>query len=183
MSPSEFVLVLVIGSSIWVYFDAKAIGVKKGQVQGLANMSPGGWFLSCILLWIFTMPLYIASREKYKRINQQAHPNLIAGTAITSQSVSDIDVRKCPYCAEIIKREAIVCRFCSRDLNIPNTLIDNKKTATTPSLQPGDADSIRICPKCGVPMIIKVANNGEFQGKSFYVCPNYTQCQQALPLG
>jgi hypothetical protein len=24
--------------------------------------------------------------------------------------------RKCPFCAEIIKREARVCRFCSRDL-------------------------------------------------------------------
>jgi|SRR6267143_948284 hypothetical protein len=26
------------------------------------------------------------------------------------------DARKCPFCAEMIKREATVCRFCGRDM-------------------------------------------------------------------
>ena len=59
-----------IGTSIWVYFDAKAIGVKKGQVTGFADMSPLGWFFATLLLWIVGFPLYLANRSKFKAAGQ-----------------------------------------------------------------------------------------------------------------
>jgi hypothetical protein len=64
-------LIFVIGSSVWVYFDAKSIGIKKGQVTGLANMGPVGWFFVTLLLWIVGFPAYLAMRGKFKLINQK----------------------------------------------------------------------------------------------------------------
>ena len=60
---------LVIGSSIWVVADAKSIGVRKGQIKGLFDMGPWGWFLICLLLWIIGFPIYLVKRSEYRRIN------------------------------------------------------------------------------------------------------------------
>jgi hypothetical protein len=61
-----FILLIVVGTSLWVYFDAKAIGVRKGLVTGLADMGPVAWFFASLLLWILAFPLYLANRAKFK---------------------------------------------------------------------------------------------------------------------
>ena len=62
-------LLIVVGTSIWAYADAKSIGVKKGQLTGLADASPAGWLFACLLLWIVAFPIYLAKRGAYKKIN------------------------------------------------------------------------------------------------------------------
>jgi len=66
------ILLVILGTSIWVFFDARAIGVKKGLVKGLGDMGPWGWFFVTLLLWIIGFPAYLAMRGKYKKINQQS---------------------------------------------------------------------------------------------------------------
>ncbi len=67
----SFFLILVLGTSIWAYFDANSIGVKKGQLKGLADLSPVGWFFSCLLLWIIAFPLYLVKRTEYIALNKK----------------------------------------------------------------------------------------------------------------
>jgi choline-glycine betaine transporter len=66
------VWLIVIITSIWVLIDAKKIGVKKGQIKGLADIGPWGWFFVCLLLWIIGFPLYLLKRGELKRINGKA---------------------------------------------------------------------------------------------------------------
>jgi hypothetical protein len=66
------ILLAVLGTSIWVFFDARAIGVKKGMVKGLVDMGTWGWFFVCLLLWIVGFPAYLAMRGKYKKIREQS---------------------------------------------------------------------------------------------------------------
>ena len=64
-----FIFVVVLCTTIWVFIDAKSIGVTKDrQIKGL-DMSPVGWVLACILLWIFFFPVYLSKRKMYLAIN------------------------------------------------------------------------------------------------------------------
>jgi len=65
----NLIWLIIIGTSIWVLVDAKSIGVKKGQIKGLGNMGPWGWFFVCLLLWIVGFPFYLAKRGEFKRVS------------------------------------------------------------------------------------------------------------------
>jgi len=56
-----------MSSAIWVYFDAKSIGVRTGLVSGILDLGPAGWCGCTLLFWLLCFPLYLSKRESLKK--------------------------------------------------------------------------------------------------------------------
>jgi len=67
----QIIGVVILATSIWVFFDSKNIGVKSGQLKGFFGMGPIGWFFACVILWIICFPAYLLKRNELKQINKK----------------------------------------------------------------------------------------------------------------
>jgi hypothetical protein len=41
---------------------------------------------------------------------------------------------------------------------------------------------IPLCPKCGIPMVLRTAAQGDHKGQQFYGCQNYPRCREVKPI-
>ncbi len=81
---------------------AICIGVIPAFVAQSKGRNFLAWWVYGAALFIIALPHSLLIKADMKQIERE---QLQSGNA-----------RKCPFCAEIIKIEARVCRFCSRDL-------------------------------------------------------------------
>lgn len=42
--------------------------------------------------------------------------------------------------------------------------------------------AVPLCPKCGIPMVLRTVAQGEYKGKQFYGCQNYPRCREMKPV-
>lgn len=104
---ADAVLLIVLGTSIWVFFDAKSIGIKSGLLgDGFLDMGVTGWVFSCVSLWLIAFPAYLVQRRNYIQAIQKKQ----------QAKAQDNDYKECPFCAETIKQSAKICRYCGRDV-------------------------------------------------------------------
>lgn len=80
---------------------AAVIGIIPGSIAFHKGRDFFLWWAYGILFFIVALPhaLLIGHEEK----------------SLEAKQLSD-GMRKCPSCAELVKKEAVVCRFCQRDL-------------------------------------------------------------------
>lgn len=74
------------------------------------------FFLFCIMV-LALIPAYIASSKGRSFVNWWLYGCLLLIAALPhAVLIPDQGSRKCPYCAELVKVEAIICKHCGRTL-------------------------------------------------------------------
>jgi len=68
----------------------------------------------------------------------------------------------------------------SRPADEPTSPESGVESQATPTIS--YEDNPPMCPKCSVPMVLRIASRGEHKGSRFYGCPNFPKCRQVLPV-
>ena len=111
---------------IWICF-----GIASSMFMVSKGRSGCGGLLLGLLLGPVGLIIALATKKDEK--------------ALEMEKIKSGDNKKCPFCAEVVKKEAVVCKHCGRDLPKEEIEIEGECSKCGTPLKKGYA----ICEKCG----------------------------------
>jgi very-short-patch-repair endonuclease len=57
-----------------------------------------------------------------------------------------------------------------------------ERSAVSPTSAVAINGEAPLCPKCGIPMLLRTATRGKHTGEQFYGCQNYPNCREMIPI-
>jgi len=137
------------------------------KLKTIKSVGCGGLLLTLLLVWSIVIVLY---RILGKTYNWSPSVIGLVGMVVAffflsiglrifkwwkvkdgEQSLDEVPLKKCPYCAEMIQNDAILCRYCNSSLE-PTELTPNLMGEADLKISPNYTEKNRIeitkCPDC-----------------------------------
>lgn len=69
-----------------------------------------------------------------------------------------------------------------RESSQPEAAVADEVEAVMEAVSNNASAGIPVCPKCGIPLVLRTVRNARHAGKQFYGCHNYPRCREIAPL-
>jgi len=98
MSFTALLLLVVVGTTIWVGIDAS----RRDWGGGSGTTT---WVIGCVLLWIVVFPVYLAKRGGAPLRDAPGGPD-------PERPLPGAMYRECPHCKESMRCDGSICPHC-----------------------------------------------------------------------